>query len=317
MNNTVLKVIAGLLLIGSLIVAYIGIQLSRQPAAPVPTAVSPARSAPAVPKESVVVAARHIQAGHRITAADLGSRALEQPAPQALRVARDAIGKVALSDIPAGTPLSFQQFAIESLASLLGESERAIAVQVDEVAGVGGYAQPGDRVDVLLFLSGGRQSDERQDSAQVVIQNARLLTLGEANQMDKYREQLEQGQEPSAAPDGMAQVVRKQRQNLRSAVLAIDRQDVTRLMLASTRGQLRLALRPSESLAIRTAPPSLQPSGLADHQFITLSDFERGSTPVRTKPSTASRAIIIQEGSQERPLAKVSPIAPSAQEVGL
>ncbi|MEL0027488.1 MAG: RcpC/CpaB family pilus assembly protein, partial [Perlucidibaca sp.] len=53
------------------------------------------------------------------------------------------------------------------VARLLRPGERAIAIPVDEVVGGGGFVQPGDLVDVLLFLRG---ENGGKDSAQVVMQ---------------------------------------------------------------------------------------------------------------------------------------------------
>jgi pilus assembly protein CpaB len=299
MNNTFLKIIAAVLLVGALVVAYLGIQLSRNPVkAPATT-----NATVAAPTEIVIVASRAISAGQRIEAEDVSSKTMANAPRTAIRQAADVLGKVALNQIAAGTPLSAQQFAIESMASLLRESERAVAVNVDEVIGVGGYAQPGDRVDVLLFLAQANAADSAA-SAQVVIQNARLLSMGDANQMDAYRERQEAEKESNGtSPASSNEPAKRQKQNLRSAVLAVATSDVTRLMLASSSGNLRLALRPPQH-SPKADPLGIQQTSASatDHQVVKLTDLGQGGGATKNTQGTQRPPIIIQEGSTERRL---------------
>src|SRR6185295_1795316 len=102
--------------------------------------------------------------------------------------------------------------------------ERAIAVKVDGVIGLGGFIQPDDRVDVLLYLS--RDQREVPDTqARVLLENIRVLAYG-ANL--ERREQDEHDDNTN---------------NARTAVLAVPEADIDRLMLGASKGSLRLALR--------------------------------------------------------------------------
>ena len=301
MNNTVLKIIAGVLLLGAIAVAYIGIQLSREPAqAPVPVA-APASPA-SVPTEAVVVAARVIKKGQSLNAADAIIKSVTT-APQAVyRDTQDVFGKVALEDIPPGTPLTPALFATDSMASLLLVGERAIAVQVDEVIGVGGYAKPGDRVDVLVYLPPGKET-RQQTIAKVIIRDAGVLAFGDANRIDDDQHKRTQKEvNPADARSGsVADEVKNRRQGLRSAVLAVREEEVTRLILASGAGQLRLALRPqvtrrtdAAGIHERNGGATTTVSSDPGTRTLTMSDSAGGGAI----PSS----IVIQEGSKERAL---------------
>lgn len=302
MNNTALKIIAGLLFIGAVVVAYMGIQLSRQPAKPAPPPVVQA-SPSAVPTEMVLVAARSMKAGHTVVSADLTTKGIPNPPALAFRDAQEVLGKAPLADIPTGSTLLPAQFAADSMASLLKPGERAVAISVDEVGGIGGYVKPGDHVDVLLFIAGGRETSDTS-SAQVAVQNARLLSLGEANQMDEEEAKRAQGDTKkleAKSATSYAQEVKERRQGLKSAVIAVLDADVTRLMLASGSGQLRLALRPPGAPAPLLASQPKDSGAVKvppTHNPITLAEIAPGSK----KAPGRGADIIIQEGSKERRL---------------
>jgi pilus assembly protein CpaB len=313
MNNTVLKIIAALLAIGAVIVAILGVKLSRQPAQlAVPQASAPA----SIPTEAVVVAARAIKAGQRVGPADVTIKGLPSPPSSAYRQAQDVTGKIAVADIAKDAAVLPQQLAHGTMASLLMPGERAVAVHVDEVIGLGGFAKPGDHVDVLSYQSANRETNDNT-FAQVAVHDARLLAFGDATDMDTdskkpeqspSQESLQKATAPSAATE-----LKERRANLRSAVLAVQESDATKLMLASSVGQLRLALRPQatvepDPLGInptdhgKHAPPALQ------RYAVTVSDVSpntgrKAKTPGSTS-APPSDGIIIQEGSKERRLTK-------------
>jgi pilus assembly protein CpaB len=60
-----------------------------------------------------------------------------------------------------------------TLSALVGPGMKAVTIRVNDVDGVGGFVQPGDRVDVALT----RQVDKENASTQVVLQNIRVLAV--------------------------------------------------------------------------------------------------------------------------------------------
>lgn len=292
MNNNVLKILAGVLALGAVIVALIGIRLSGEPSAPA----QQAASAPAAPASAhFVVAARHIQAGHMLESADLQVETAASAPQGSLASTQQALGQVSSRDIAKGAPVLMDALAPESLAALLQPGERAMAVQVDEVIGVGGFAKPGDFVDVLQFMGATRENQDNS-FAQVLVRRARILTFGDATQIDQAPTTAGAQATQEAMRETGAQAAvqaRERRQSLRSAVLAVRESDASALMLAANTGVLRLALRPKHE-GIESPDTT---SGRLTTQVGDLS-------PVRAKPpaTAGGPAIIIQEGSKERRL---------------
>lgn len=294
MNNNVLKILAGVLALGAVVVALIGIRLSGEPATPA----TQAASAPAAPASAhFVVAARDIRAGHMLESADVQLETAASAPQGSLASTQQALGQVSSRDITKGTPVLLDAIAPESLSALLQPGERAVAVQVDEVIGVGGFAKPGDFVDVMQFMGATR---ENQDTsfAQVLVRRARILTFGDATQIDQAPTSTGGQATQEAMRETGAQAAlqaRERRQSLRSAVLAVRESDASALMLAANTGVLRLALRPKHE-GVES------PDATSGRLTTRVSDL----SPVRAKPPVpeGGPAIIIQEGSKERRLTR-------------
>ncbi|MGP7735604.1 Flp pilus assembly protein CpaB [Oceanimonas smirnovii] len=255
MNSRLMLGLAGLLLTGAIVAGYKGVQLSNQldqqaPPAPAqvtppPAAVPQAGPAPAVaeqissrqseePRTAVVVLARPLQPFEEITAAHLSTEQLKIAPPGTFRDTQALLGRYVWQYLPAGTVLSTAAFGAGGpLARLIGENERALAVAIDDVSGGGGFIQPGDYVDVLLYL---RKNDTNTDqTAQVVVPALRVLSVGDALSVG------EDGQ-PVQYRDEDAQPASRQRA-AQTAVLAVPATLTSRLMLATQAGTLRLAVR--------------------------------------------------------------------------
>jgi pilus assembly protein CpaB len=61
-----------------------------------------------------------------------------------------------------------------ALSTLLEPGKRAVTVRVDDVRGVGGFLQPGDRVDVVLIRTEGPRSEGYSD---LILQNMKVLAV--------------------------------------------------------------------------------------------------------------------------------------------
>lgn len=290
MNNNVLKIIAGLLALGAVVVALIGVRLSGKPSAP--AAVSAPAPAPTV---NVVVAAKDVPLGHVLSADDLTVQSLPAAPAGAYNQIQQVQGHVTAKAIAKGTPILQATIAPESLAALLQPGERAVAVLVDEVVGLGGHGKPGDHVDVLQFASASKESQDTT-FAQILIRDARILTFGDATQLDTPPSTSGDKAEAMSQTGAKTAVEsRERRLNLRSAVLAIPEADTPALMLAANTGQLRLALRPQAS----------EPAASAGRLPARVADL----SPVKAKPPASADGpppVIIQEGSKERRLAQTS-----------
>ena len=250
MNSRVTLGLAGLLLLGAIIAGYWGLTLSRQPvvepaAAPAAVAVVSPNAAPATPVEDptrqpVVVLLRDIAPFGKITAADVAVEKLRTAPAGSLGAVDQVIGRTPWRPLSAGSWLSEESFEAGSqLARMIRPGERALAVAVDEVINAGGQLAPGDYVDVLLFLR--KDENNLQPSAQLVVPAVRVLVVG--SQMGMTNE----GQPASPARTDEERLRQEQqRMAARSVVLAVPEPLLSRLMLASGAGVLRLAVRSAD-----------------------------------------------------------------------
>jgi pilus assembly protein CpaB len=126
-----------------------------------------------------VFASRAIALGTPITADMLSSKNLPvtQRDAQAFPDASLLLGKIARQDIAAGKQLTARDFDTGASTGLINVTvppgQRAIAVQVDQVSGVGTVIRQGDYVDLLVGFHGDKfpvvTLSERQDKAITVV----------------------------------------------------------------------------------------------------------------------------------------------------
>jgi len=174
---------------------------------------------------SVVVAAADLVEGQVIARSALRVAQL----PEAM-VARDAFhvpdsvaGRVARVPVFAGEALVPGRLApVGAGAGLevkIATGRRAMAVKIDEVAGLAGLIQPNSRVDVLVTLrrDGGGEAQE----AKLFMSNMRVLSMGS---------QLERG------PDGRPVTATM-------AALEVTPEEAERLAVAANQGKIQLVLR--------------------------------------------------------------------------
>ncbi|MCY1438135.1 Flp pilus assembly protein CpaB [compost metagenome] len=270
--------------------------LSREPARvqavePSPAVAKAVEDVSDAVRTPVVVAARALQPFTPVTREDLAVEQLRvAPAGSFSRV-EDVLGRAPWGVVPAGTWLSADNFeAGGPLARMIRPDERAVAVAVDEVIGGGGHLRPGDYVDVLLVMRDA--ADARERTAQVAVPALRLLSYGDTL-----------GPQVDGRPAGEAKKEGEVHQAPRTAVLAVPQGLVTRLMLASQAGTLRLAVRSSEErLLTRYQAGEVQPVALDDSIRSLLDEQQldgRASAPiaapspsVRRQPAQASVEVV-------------------------
>ncbi len=84
----------------------------------------------------------------------------------------------AVSTIEPGEPVLAVKLTGENgragLAGIIGEGMRAVTIPVDTVNGVGGFVQPGDRVDILLTRE---DSETDEKSAKIIMENVKVLSV--------------------------------------------------------------------------------------------------------------------------------------------
>jgi pilus assembly protein CpaB len=190
----------------------------------------------------VVVAAEALPAGQAIPFSSLRVINDAQP-PQGSFVDIDAVaGHLPLVGIPAGTPITADLLA-HGMAMQLMPGERALAVPVDEVAGVGNHIVPGDLVDVFLSLKNPPNTNPgaNRDLSQtrLLLSRLRVLAYGDRD-LPVPAASVGKPAAPAATSSAVKSDVAEQ---ARTAVLAVPVAEVDELLLATQNGKLTLALR--------------------------------------------------------------------------
>jgi len=135
------------------------------------------------------------------------------------------VGRVVISSIRAKEPflqsrLAPQELKTGGVAAVIPSKKRAVAVRVDKVIGVAGFIHPGNRVDVLVTVSGG---EIKQPITKIILENILVLATGPEVYTAK-------GKEEKPAPVDVI-------------TLEVTPQEAEKLALAAAQGRLQLALR--------------------------------------------------------------------------
>ena len=172
-----------------------------------------------------VVAAADINFGEKLTPAKL--KLVDWPADnvpvgsfQRIEELTSGDGRTAMRPIVANEILTQKSLATGanrlSTAPMLTPQMRAIAVPVNEVAGVAGLIYPGDRVDVFFT----RQPEEAMPYGELIAQGLRVLAAGEDMNVGKDKAEL-----------------------TKTVTLEVNALQGQKISLALATGQLSLALR--------------------------------------------------------------------------
>lgn len=288
MNSRIMILLAVLLIAGAAIAGYLGYKTTQD--AKVVTAeaekqiVAARKAADAgiAGKVPVVVARQNIALYKVLTAEDLSIDYLKVAPPRTYSRIEDVLGQPVQEELSMGELLEKSQLQPGSnIARLLHPGERAVAIPIDEVVGGGGFVQPGDIVDILLFLrgeAGGR------DSAQIVMQSLRVIGFGsEIISVNGGIETPEQKNLRNA-----------DRARARTAVLAVSENDVTRLMLASSLGTLRMAIRPPAELLALAATDT---SSAVNAANVSTSTGKQSTTILATMGATQAAIASSKSGT--------------------
>ena len=152
---------------------------------------------PQVEFKSIVVAAQPLRYGMALESAMLTEIPWPQAAlPEGAFTMIDALlaegNRVVLSPIAPNEPVLLAKLSgvngRASLSNLLTPGMRAVTIKTDEIAGVGGFVTPGDRVDVVLTRNAGRINEVEGNASgasgstltsEVVLENVRVVSVGQ------------------------------------------------------------------------------------------------------------------------------------------
>ncbi len=188
-----------------------------------------------VRERQIVVATSNVALGARLTESNL--RTIPWPEEVKMEGSFDnpelLVGRGVIVPISANEPILESKLAPVGTAGLtaaIPEGMRALAVKVNDVVGVAGFAVPGTRVDVVL--SGSPEGNEYEVS-KTILENVQVLTAGQDVEIDR---------------DGKPK-------NVQVITLLVSPEDAQRLALGSIDGQIRLALRNPMDLKAEDPPP--------------------------------------------------------------
>ncbi|ALM84000.1 Flp pilus assembly protein CpaB [Bordetella sp. N] len=242
--SNVTKIVAVLLLLIALGLAYLAMRIAMQPPAPPSTAPAVVRSQDAVPTHPVVVAARAIEAGTQVDGAALTVAQWPVMPSGAFAAPADLANAVTRVAIQPGEPVTKFQLA-RGLANYLQPGERAVAIAVDEIIGASNRIRPGDSVDVFITLERGQEVGGTQ--ARLLQSRVRVLAYG-SQSLDG----------PDADEKAAAQRNGGAAPAPRNAMLAVPVAQVNELLLAARSGRLQLALRAPDDATV--PDPALFPA---------------------------------------------------------
>jgi len=184
------------------------------------------RDASKVPTKSVVVFAKDLPEGVLIDRIALTSRAWPSATvpDSAFAVPDSAVGRVTRIPVFAGEPIVPGRLAPRGtgagLEQKIAPGTRAMAVRINDVAGISGLLQPNSRVDVLVTLADGNGSASNQ-VAKLFMEDKRVLSVGTAVQRDQDGKPI----------------------NATTVTLGVTPPEAERLAVAMNRGSIQLVLR--------------------------------------------------------------------------
>jgi len=255
-NSNAIRIVAIVLGLLAIILAIVGWRMSRSFAESASKAQEqqPVAAAPAVPQILVVIATRPLAANVPIDRDAIVLAPVTIAPTEYFANVDDAIGRTPLIDIDAGAPVVPRFFKdANMIARGVPDGFRALSLKVDDVVGVGGFVRPGDTVDVLVYIksvtstptgekSGPDKTEDIPTQARVLIRDIRVLA---------YEDHLVEP--PKGLPDDKDKQAQNQGRRERTAVLAIPETQVTKVLLGSSYGELRLALHGTPATTAATA----------------------------------------------------------------
>jgi pilus assembly protein CpaB len=197
-------------------------------------------AAPKVEFKTIVVAKEPLRYGMALDAAMLAEIPWPQDAlPSGAFPKVEALlaggARVVLSPMEPNEPILLGKLSgangRASLSNLLAPGMRAVTIKTDEIAGVGGFVTPGDRVDIVLTRDAGRITEVEKNAqgatgstltSEIVLENVKILSVGQG------------ADERQSAP-----------QVASSVTLEVNADGAQKIALARNIGSLSLSLRSS------------------------------------------------------------------------
>lgn len=291
MQARTLKIIAALLIISAIVMGVIGYKISQSDnARPIPTATAATVDHNEITyAQKVLVVNQNLQKGSVITEDLLELVPFPIPVDDGFTRPEDVTNKQLEFAVRKGDVLRKAMFEKQSLlASHIREGYRAIAVDVDEVVGAGGFLIPGDHVDVI-FTAKGSKDTYGKSMARRILRNIKLLAYGSDIGEELPAPAVENKKARSSSSDNKESGKRS-----RSAVLEIAVTDINTLTLAESSGKLRLVAVGESELAQGSEGDSETASAEASQK--DEATFIRSVTGL--KPPAQPKSVYVYNGDQ-------------------
>lgn len=229
-----------------------------------------------VPTKSVVVAAKDVPEGAALdaTALTLASWPAQAVPPGAYSSMDSAVGRVVRMNVFAGEPIVPGRLAPAGtgpgLELKIPPGQRAMAVRINDVAGISGLIQPNSRVDVLVTI---QEPGTSKQVAKLFMENMRVLSVGTEIQRDASGKPI----------------------TATTVTLGVTPQQAERLAVAMSQGAIQLVLRGYGD------PDSVKTGGATSSDVLaqlrgerTVSPPPRRTVRVAPRPAPPAPVIIVQ-----------------------
>lgn len=239
--------------------------------------VAEAEQVPEKPQYRYLVAREALSPGDIMEEGGFVSVSSEAPVPDAVPADDAPFGQPIKASLAAGQTLTEANMRTDSvLDALVPQDHKAMAVSVDEVAGVGGLLRPGDRVDVTASF---RRADNERPAALQLLSDVLVLAVRGV----PYNGEGGENNDP-------------RRNN--TVVLSVPEEQVSRLLLASTEGSVRLvAVSPRQ---VGSEQPEKDSSTVKAVYLEDLFPAPPKPAPARRAAPPPSTRVQVFEGTQSR-----------------
>ncbi len=181
---------------------------------------------PAVEKEPIYVATQDIKVNQPLTPqiVTLEEWPKEKIPADAIRDLKEIQGQRSGTTILAGEPLRKAKFAMDKRIDEIPAGYRVVAVPADAVSAAGYLLQPGDRVDVLMYVDAQNpKSGVQQSITKTILQDVRIFAVNE-----QWRPAEDKSNESITA---------------KTVSLLVTPEQAEKMMQATEMGKIRLVLR--------------------------------------------------------------------------
>ncbi|MFI4982282.1 MAG: Flp pilus assembly protein CpaB, partial [Nevskiales bacterium] len=158
---------------------------------------------------------------------------------------------------------------------------KAVSLTLTDVIGVGGFIRPKDVVDVLVYLHNDQSNKVDPAQARILLKDALVLASDDHVIRPPAADKPQNGQQ---------QQQQQQQRHERTVVVAVPDEQVTRVMLGASLGEVRLALHGrSDLIQVASTDPAAAASATAAPAGAPTA-VSAGSLPKATPPKAGAGA---------------------------